>query len=61
MFNRIEKDLIEFNDMDAGQKLEMAQRKLMRKAFIEFMTPFEMNINVEFRQIRKFIEESSSK
>lgn len=47
--------------MDAGQKLEHAQRKLMRKAFVEFMTPFEMNINVEFKQIRKYVDETMNK
>ena len=56
-FTRIEEELIDFNNMDCRQRFDMKQRAMLKKVFTEFMTPVEMNMNVDFKQLRKYIED----
>ena len=48
-FTRIEDELVDFNQMDCRQKFDMKQRAMLKKVFTEFMTPVEMNMNVDFK------------
>jgi len=48
-FEDVIDELAEFNDMDPRKKLDHLQRKIMRSAFDELMTPHERNLNVDLK------------
>ena len=56
-FKRIEDELVDFNQMDVRQKFDMKQRAMLKKLFTEFVTPLEMNMNIDFKQLRKYLED----
>ena len=43
--------------MTMSEKQDKKTKEIIKKAFIEFMTPIEMNINVDFKKLRKYIED----
>lgn len=56
-FQKVLEELHEFNNMTFSEKQDKKQNQIIKKAFIEFMTPIEMNINVDFKKLRKYIED----
>jgi len=56
-FQKVLEELHDFNNMTMSEKQDKKTKEIIKKAFIEFMTPIEMNINVDFKKLRKYIED----
>jgi seryl-tRNA synthetase len=54
-------ELRRINEVDAKERLEVFQRKLLKSVWTEFMTPISRDFNVEMKVLRKLTEEAFNK
>ena len=59
--NRIDDEVNTVNAMDPAQKLDRIKRKLIEEVVIDKLTPIKRDFNVDFKQLRKYIEECMTK
>lgn len=58
--NRLDEEVSTVNNMDPSQKLDRLKRKLVEEVVIEKITPLKRDINVDLKQLRKYLEECMS-
>lgn len=55
--NKLDEEINTVNAMDPAQKLDRLKRKLVEEVVIEKITPMKRDMNVDLKQLRKYIEE----